>query len=339
LGGCASESTVDHDALPSFAVGERVQFHRSDSLAQPFHSIVVGDYLVVLEQSPGPALHVLDRFDGTLIESYGGRGEGPGEFEMPWSIDRDPAGDAIWIFDPDLGRLTRIELSLLRLNPDSVGPFVLNLRTQSPIGGPVWTSQGTLISSGAYEDYRFAVVDSAGNEIGQVGPLPPGDPDISVRFRNLIHQGTPATNPDHNRFVIGSRHVPRIEAFDQQGRSVAIAQAPFEWDLTAQDLPFVDRFAVGDDWKAGYVAVAASKRRFFGLFSGRTYEDSADRKYFGRFVHVFNWDGRFVGYIALEVDARDISVDPDGSTLYVLEWDPVPTVGAYELLQDEPAVR
>ena len=324
----------DHDALPRFAVGARRQLNRSDSLARPFESAVVGDYLVVLERSAGPAIHVIDRLNGNLLRSFGRRGEGPGEFEMAWSVDADPAGASIWIFDPSFARLTRVDLKELLISPDSFRPQVVSLETVS-LGGPVWTARGVLMSPGLFEDHRFAVIDSTGHELSLVGAAPVGDPNLSAEFRGRIHRGTPVTNPARDRIVIGSLHVPRIEVFDLEGTSVTVAETPFEWDLTVEDFPY-GVFAMRPDWRTGYTAVAASRQWFFGLFNGRTLEEYQDRIYFGGFVHVFDWNGRFVGYIPLDTEATDISVDPQGTTLYVLEWDPVPTVSTYQILQPDP---
>ena len=84
--------------------------------------------------------------------------------------------------------------------------------------------------------------------------------------------------------------------------------------------------------RAAYKGPAgASHDLFFALFSGGSAESDVSPD-FGQFVHIFDWSGRFVGYIRLEVEAVAITVDPEASVLYALEHDPVPTVSAYDLV-------
>lgn len=337
ISGCEPKLEFTHDGLPVFATGERRQLHRSEDLALPFRSAVVGDYLIVLDRASDPAVHVLNRFDGSLLQSYGRKGAGPGEFEGPWSIDPDPTADGFWVYDVQHSRMTHIDLGQLLVDPDSVVPEIVNIRASGGLSGPVWTSHGFWVSTGSFDDSRMAQLDRDGTELARVGPPPPGDPLISTSVRQQIHEGTIVSGPNGDRIVLASWYASRIDVFDPQGTLLAIMKVPFEWEIGVEDLATREFFAIRPDTRFGYMKATVSDKWIFGLFSGRTRRSNPERLDFGRFVHVFEWNGRFVGYIRLAVDAIDISVASDGATLYALEWHPLPTVSVYQLIPETSA--
>ena len=79
----------------------------------------------------------------------------------------------------------------------------------------------------------------------------------------------------------------------------------------------------------GYVDATASADFVFALFSGRTMSGYAGHPNFGRFVHVFDWQGNFKTALQLEHDAVAIATDETGQTLYVLQHEPRPSIVRY----------
>ena len=188
-----------------------------------------------------------------------------------------------------------------------------------------------MLSPGFFGEHRLAKVAESGVMVERVGPPPAGDPRIPPDLRSAIHQGIPNVNPRHDRLVVASTYVPRVEIFDSHGTLLTTAQVPIEWDLRSEDLVSLEGLRVTEDMRSAYVAVTVANDWFFGLFSGNS-RASGKSTELGEYVHVFDWTGRFVGYIGLEVEAVAISVDPEASILYVLEDDPLPTVSAYRLV-------
>ena len=336
---CERQGDLEQEGLAAFETGSRRVISRPDEFAVPGQMAVVGNHLVVLDTGSDSAVHLVDRVDGELLRSYGHKGGGPGEFRTAWSVDAPPPAEGFWVFDASLSRTTYIDLSRLLLHPDSVVPRILNLRGPAQLMAPMWTSGGSMLSGGFFGEHRLAKLDSAGALVAMVGPPPAGDSLIPTTVRQEIHQGIAVANPSHDRFVLGSSLVPRIEVFDTQGTLLTTAAVPIEWDLRAGDLYSLEHFMFTQDTRYAYMGVAASDPWFFGLFSGRTRRSHPrpERPDFAENVHVFDWSGGFVGNIHLDAEVVSIAVDPEGKTLYVLENDPVPTVSAYLLLG--PAAR
>lgn len=173
---CDAPGDLEHQGLPVFEAGNRRVIHQSEELALPAVSSVVGDHLVVLDIGADETILVLNRFDGALLRSFGRKGEGPGEFRTAWSIDAPSPAEGFWVYDITLSRSTYIDIERLLLHPDSVEPRIMNLRAEAYLTGPVWTSEGSILSPGFLGDHRLVKLDNNGVFVAEVGPTPVGDP-------------------------------------------------------------------------------------------------------------------------------------------------------------------
>ncbi len=82
-----SEAELSHAAVANVVDIERQELNGSERLGMPTKIAAVGDHVVVIDAASDAALHVINRMDGEWIRSFGGRGEGPGEFTGAWSLD------------------------------------------------------------------------------------------------------------------------------------------------------------------------------------------------------------------------------------------------------------
>ncbi len=87
----------------------------------------------------------------------------------------------------------------------------------------------------------------------------------------------------------------------------------------------------GDDLRFGYVDVATTESRVYGLFSGRLRGEYPKAATYAREVHVFDWTGRLETVIHLDSDAIAIAVDERDDTLYTIRHDPLPAIMKYGL--------
>lgn len=103
---------VDFRIGGDIAAGEEYQFADVRGLALlPDHRFVVSDYMA---QRVG-----LYASDGRFITEIGGVGEGPGEFDRPWTVAVDPRG-SVWVFVYSPGRV-----GFLTYTPESAGASYL----------------------------------------------------------------------------------------------------------------------------------------------------------------------------------------------------------------------
>jgi hypothetical protein len=291
----------------------------SPALALPKRLAVVGDYLVVIDAASDSALHVLDRHTGRLVRSLGRRGKGPGEFHGAWSLAQDLRSDgAVWVYDLPLRRLTRVPLAA-EADVRTSARRMLLLRDGAVLTGPEWIAPDTILSLGFLLDARVALFDSTGHRTGAIG-RPPFSPEAGEPMQAA--QALLAARPDHRRYAIANRYVSRIELLDPAHGTMQDVAGPVSVN-TGPATVDLDRFA--------YVDVAATATRVVALFSGRNRAEYEGDAGFGNVLHVFDWEGRFIGAYRLDADVLAIAADEAGDDVYALRLDPEPAVVRYRL--------
>lgn len=103
-----AESTVARsariDTVPLLTIGD----NPDDPLFQVIGAVLAGDNLIVAEMS-SRTVRFYDRSTGELLQTVGGSGEGPGEYQLLVSFKR--AGDRLYASDAGLFRATVLDLS------------------------------------------------------------------------------------------------------------------------------------------------------------------------------------------------------------------------------------
>jgi hypothetical protein len=310
-----------------------VVHHGGDHLGMPVGLAAVGTTLVAIDRYGEHSIHVVDLRTGELRGSIGRKGEGPGEFEAPYSIDRTSVADELWVFDAGLQRLTRVDLTALDSDGSWAREFI-SLRGSARVMNPVHTAAGNLLAIGFFAEGRFGVFDQRGAQVDALGALPEWSESIPPGVLQHAFTGTIKSDPDRRRFAVGARHAGLLEIFDANGERVARARVPVE---------FEPRFTVnvrengppsmgsGDDMRFGYVDVAATKDRIYGLFSGRVRGEYPKSATYAREIHVFDWGGRLEKVLRLDADVIAIAVDERDATLYAIGHDPLPAILKYAL--------
>ncbi|MFQ5530450.1 MAG: hypothetical protein ACE5FP_08890, partial [Gemmatimonadota bacterium] len=88
---------------------------------------------------------------------------------------------------------------------------------------------------------------------------------------------------------------------------------------------------VSSDAPAGYIDLAVTDEAIFALFSGRDPQVFRATAGYADQVHVFRWNGDFVGALDLDHDAIAMAVSPDGEQLYTIRHDPIVEIRQHDL--------
>ncbi len=310
---------------------------QSAALGFPIRVAVVDGLLAVIEESGGPAVHLIEPTGGS-IRSLGGRGDGPCEFQNPFSIDVDGEGTGFWVFDVTLGRRTHVVPSgRQRLEWDC--SEVLNLRSDAFLFGSVWLpDRETVVSLGLQSTGRLAYFDSAGRLLRVAGDVPGAEEGTPPAVRQQAYQGELKRKPDGSMLAVALRNAGWIELFSPDGRRVGTAQGPEDFGPVYQVLnrdagPIMEP---GFGMRLGYVDAATTDDYIIGLYSGLAKGQVRDA-YMGRQIHFFDWSGEFLGGWRLDTPVIAIAVSEVDRTIYALRHDPVPAVVAFDL-PDLPAL-
>ena len=304
---------------------------QSAALGFPLRVAVVDGLLAVIEESGGPAIHLIEPAGGS-IRSLGGRGDGPCEFRSPFSIDVDGTGGGFWVFDAALGRLTHVVPSG-RQRLEWGCSELLNLHSDAHLLGAVWLpDRGTVVSLGLQSTGRLAYFDDAGRLVKVAGDVPGAEEGTPPAIRQQAYQGELKRKPDGSRLAVALRNAGWIELFSPDGRRVGTARGPEEFGPVYQVLnrdagPIM---TTGFDRRLGYVDAATTDDYIVGLYSGLAHGQVRDA-YMGRQIHLFDWSGEFLGAWRLDTPVISIAVSEADRTIYALRHDPVPAVVAFDL--------
>lgn len=303
-----------------------------DLLGFPAAIAAVDSYLLVADAHTDPAVHLIS-LDGEYLGGYGRDGEAPGEFRTPWSLVTAPdRAGAAWVYDIALRRLTLIEPARLgHVSADD--PATVTLYSDAVITDPAWLATNELLALGHFSRGRFGRFDTEGRMLGTAGALPETEREVPPTVLQHAWQGRMARRPDGALLAVGYRHAGRLEIFSFDGELVRRAAVPFEFlpRFWVEEYPDGPGLGTGDDLRFGYVHVAATRDRIYGLFSGRLRGPSKGLGPYGQHVHVFDWEGRLQDVWRLDSDALAIAVSVEAKALYAVRHEPAPAVVRYEL--------
>ena len=121
----------------------------ANDLAFPTRLLVRDPWIFVLDVAADSALHLFRLADGTLYQSLGRRGRGPGEFWSAWSISSDRHSGDAWIYDISLARLTEIVVPSGGRRVAYTGRTI-QLAPQGIATGAVWLDSTRLLVPGIF---------------------------------------------------------------------------------------------------------------------------------------------------------------------------------------------
>ncbi|HKJ93094.1 MAG TPA: BF3164 family lipoprotein [Longimicrobiales bacterium] len=325
-------ASFDHAAFHPAQLTGRV-LNDDPSLAMPTYVAVVGGDLVLVDPRADSTIKEIDRSDGTLVRQFGRHGEGPGEFEGPWSIDPVPGSNSrFWVYDLTLTRSTLVDLKTDFDGEARLGDRMMRLHG-SALLEPIRV-RNRIVSLGFFQKGRFAVLDDHGAFLGTVGPTPlPEQTDIPAFVRQQAYQSRMKANPSRTLLAVATRQADRLEIYRPDGTLLTLAQRPFHFDpvFKVEEKEGRPVIATGDNLRFGYISLATTDRRIYALFSGRTRAGFPGEANYGRYIHVFDWSGRLLRVLKLDAAAFAVATDPGGHTLYTIRHEPTPAIMTYDL--------
>lgn len=331
----ACERRPQESSTPEPLTGQ--PFATGDYLDSPSKMVAIDGRLVLLDRS-APMVHVFRLEDGRRIGSFGAKGDGPGEYRNPGEVQRDPHDPgAFWIFDGGLLRMTRLRFG----HADSLPAVdsIVNLHAGTGVFfEPVWLTDTTLAVAGIFPghpDGRLLLTRGDGEFIRGIGTAPrhPGAANIPTTVLQHAYEGPLAVHPARSRLALATRLADRLEIYRADGTLAkqVVGSTGFLPKFEVNERAEGVSMATGDDLRVGYVDLESTGELIFALFSGSARSEAGSRVYFGKEVHVFDWDGNLVSRLALGERAFTIAVDSGSGFLYATHHDPAPRVARYRL--------
>ncbi|MFN3872180.1 MAG: BF3164 family lipoprotein [Ignavibacterium sp.] len=301
-------------------------------LGFPTEVFVIDSLLIVIDKKPQVGYKFINMFsfDGQFKFSYTDKGTGPKEMINPKSIDFDPFDkEKFWIFDASLYRFIKLSLKTMMIEN------YISINRGLPYNA-VKLSNGNISSLGyGLTTGRFALHDSTGQFIKEVGEIPPGIMNnIPIPVHLVAFQGKCRKSPDNSKIIISSRFTDMIEVYLVDGTLIKRFFGPLN------KLPVYETVKVGDnpvmalDDKnsvLGYIDIFITAGKIYALYSGRIRPEYGQKAPYGNTIHVFDFEGNLKKIYKTDEDLFAISVTENDSLLFgVQHYDEVQIV-AYKL--------
>ena len=321
-------------AVPETLKADRV-FGEGDTLGAVQALEFVGDSIIVLDAKPLASSDYLLRFDretGELVESTGPPGQGPKDIGYPQALSVDLDG-RLWVYDYSNARLARYNAANLLAGP---------LETLSTEVGqfhqPTWIGRRAFLSNGVFPEELLRFYSVVGGVVELVGAAgrPPVE-DLAANVAVQVNRNRIAYDPNRELVAVGFMMLSRIHIYSVGGDLMRSIAGPDEIQLrynvgtTRSGGP---RFAPQSDTQIAYVDVAASHEYIFAAFSGKSFADETTY-HIADFLHVFRWDGTFVGSWNLEHGVIKLKFDRVQGRLWGVRENPSPALVRFEAVPPE----
>lgn len=334
LGGFGVDSTAFNVPVESIR-GRLLQ--SGGGFAVPTHVLATDSLVLVADVRSDSLFQVFDRKSRRRVLRAGHAGPNAAVFGGIWSLTRvatDP--NSVWVFDIGRQRISvlRVRVADGRLSIETA-PYLDLVRQK--LSGPIWVRDSTFFSPGVFSGGRWAEIRPPNGTVGIVGPSPQDSTAGSEALRQMLYAGTPIAGlydaGQNRRLALALRYTDRLELYDSSGRPLRISRGPFRFGPTAQHVK-ISSGEMRPRWTArtrlAYIAVTAGECGIVALFSGRQLGSAGRRAAQGRSLHVFDWSGELRRVFFLNADAINLSLAPDGQTLYTVSATP-PQLREYQL--------
>jgi hypothetical protein len=298
-------SQLTPDTLTGVLVSRSPMFGKIEGIVSNGHMAWI------MDKQGDPYLHRVDLSTGK-VTSLGRRGEGPGELRGLWSLGL--WSDSLFLFDGAIGRLLVAPIASDNLADattidmrSTLGSLLLNILPVA--GGHLWLQR-------ANAETPYVIISRQGQVTRHIPIAPVASRRASLTSRQeALWQATSCVMPDGEGVVIAYLDVARLDFVDTgTGRTHSLA-------IPTDEEPAVrareDGTLVLDLGRIYYRGCVASGHQILALFSGRrrgAYPGTEAS--LGRFIHVFNHNGAYVGAFILDHAVSQIALAPDELTLY-----------------------
>lgn len=265
-----------------------------------------------------------------MITSFGGTGDGPGEFRSPISLNSVIGKNGVFSIS---------DLHLLRFNTFTVGndnkvkiTKTVLLKGSLPYE-IVMVNENNLFSLGLTisTDKRMAVFDTTGSVIKYAGELLPGKgKNTPPAIHNQACKGVLKVTPDGKHIVVSAQHSDYLDVYNKEGRLLHRFSGPKNF-LPVYEVAGVSETPVMaiDDKKAmyGYIGIACSNEYIYALYSGNPFKGN----YEGNLIHVYDMKGKFIKTYALDQKISFFTFDNDNNRFYGIQLYPRPVILEYSV--------
>jgi len=255
------------------------------------------------------------------LSFFGSRGRGPNEFLMPYSIQHI-AGRTVGVLDAMLNEYHEFDLP----RGDELPTITKSVKFKSRSSRVLKTAFDQYIGL-TFGERMFALLDSDGSTVDTFFEYPYEDAgERRIVSRAYAYQGSMAANPSKTRFVYTPFNGEIIHFYSIEKDRLNVIEKiekeyPIYGDASQGDTQSVAFDAHG---KNGYIALYATERFVYAIYSGQTVLEMTEKKatnYEGELLRVFDWSGAQVRELRLDIPCSYLCVSDDDTRMWAVATD------------------
>lgn len=289
--------------------------------------------LIILDNHGEEFFHFIDCEKNKYLGNFGKRGQGPGDFLQPFSMQN--YSDSI-IAITDAWKHELIGINLKSLDNDSVEYTDILSKDSLFHLSLIPTKYDTFVSIGFYEKAQFYLLNKRGEITGEYFEYPYKDDlekRVPNRVRGMAYQGVTHSNPSKDKLVYAVTLAPIINFYEIRGNSVELIEniTTAYPNYKPEDGNGSFSAAMSRDNKLGYLDVSATDKYVYALYSGRSQGSEGYAAFESNEIFVFDWQGNPVKKYKLDVPVTKICVDTADRVIYAISKRPDPELVSFNL--------
>lgn len=289
--------------------------------------------MVFDEKSENGLFHLINLNDLDSIYDFGKKGQGIGEFIMPFDFQLF-SKSAVSVYD-----LYKKTLSVLNIPEIKNGTYNDSILIKDTILGTIKvlpTVFNTFVSLGFYEDCMFKLWGAGLIEEKRYAEYPYRDKEeqqIANNSRGMAYQGIIRVNSNMNKFVYAVNtseiiYFYKIDTVDislikKYEISYPVYKTQVDGDMRAAPISSLN--------ESTFISLCVSPKYVYALYSGKNFKEKGLEAFTGTIIYQFDWDGNAIKKYELNIPVTLICVDDEDKALYAFSNMPDPELIRFKL--------
>ena len=282
----------------------------NDLLGKVFDISIMDDFVALRNDWGETMLTLIDVLDKKQVYNFGKRGSGPKELINPGPMIS--CSEHLDIYDGANMSLMRYDVNSI-VSGDSLATQILFHTSLPGIISLVKLQGSNYVASGIFQEGRLCLLDGDGAICTFTGDYPANENLTGIPFHvlGMAYQSLMCGQPHGTRTALVTRYGGILQIYEwnlleKTAKEISCVNE-FAPKLTTKDINGTPNFRPDNETRWGYLAVDATEKYIFALYSGRLQKDE-NAFHLGNEVHVFDWDGKPCYLLRLDCEGSSLAV-------------------------------
>lgn len=276
---------------------------------------IIGDNILARAFDGTNAVSIFDKNNGRLINSVAPIGRGPGEYLSPY-LEIDISKDSVYILDPESKSV--YNYTHKDLLDGSIPERIVKLEGYNFFINALPLTTGKFLSYPT-KGARFSIHKADGKLISSYNKYPllkEITDTISAFYMYRGREGT-SVKPDGTKFVSTNSLGSILEIFSIKDDIITLEE---EQRFYAPKINILKNKQVTGQPECliGLWDLKTTDKYIYAIFSGKQIKEMTDGQISGKYVYVFDWDGKPVKSYNLNKDITRLAIDEISQRAYVV---------------------